>query len=179
MHGVVSLLDDEHYEAVQALWSELEAKLGARDLYRTPFPHFSYQVAKDYDVEALEPALRRFASNIATFRVKTAGLGIFSGAQTVLYLPVVRDAELSRLHKSLWQELASVGAGVVDYYRPEMWMPHITLADGNSLTKYLPDIIALLSGREFNWNITIDNFSLIYDTGIEQEIKFRVGFGDK
>ena len=33
-------------------------------------PHFSYQIAQDYNVEQLEPILRRFASSQAAFQVK-------------------------------------------------------------------------------------------------------------
>jgi hypothetical protein len=45
MHGVVSLLDAAHYQAVESLWAELAAACGLRGVYVTPFPHFSYHVA--------------------------------------------------------------------------------------------------------------------------------------
>ena len=38
MHGVVSLLDDEHYALVEDLWDELEKRLDVCGLYGTPFP---------------------------------------------------------------------------------------------------------------------------------------------
>jgi len=69
MHGVVSLLDDEHYALVEHLWDEVETELGVRGLYKTPFPHFSYHVAEQYDLDLLEPS-RTFPPT--AFRVTVA-----------------------------------------------------------------------------------------------------------
>ena len=173
MHGVVSLLDDEHYALVEHLWDEVETELGVRGFYNTPFPHFSYHVADGYDVDLLESILRRLASHCATFRVRTAGLGVFSVDHPVLYVAVVRSPALSALHQKLWRELARASAGTVEYYHPERWMPHITLADGDVLKDHLPDIVRMLSARAFDWEIAVTNLSLIYDTGTTQEVQLR------
>jgi hypothetical protein len=42
MHGIVSLLDDRHYQLVENLWAELEREFSIRGVYVTPYPHFSY-----------------------------------------------------------------------------------------------------------------------------------------
>jgi 2'-5' RNA ligase len=172
-HGVVSLLDDEHYALVEHLWDELRAKLGECGLCKMPFPHFSYHVAEQYDVDLVESVLPRLASHRATFRVRTAGLGVFSGDHPVLYVPVVRNPALSTLHQRLWQELAEASTGTLEYYHPERWMPHITLADGDVLKDHLPDVVHLLSARAFNWEIEVTNLSLIYDTGTSQGVRLR------
>ena len=173
MHGVVSLLDDEHYALVEHLWDELETGLGVRGLYKTPFPHFSYHVAEGYDMDLLESILPRLVSHSAAFRVRTAGLGVFSGDHPVLYVPVVRNPALSALHQRLWRELAGASAGTVEYYHPERWMPHITLADDDTLKDYLPEIVRMLSARAFDWEIEVSNLLLIYDTGTTQEVRLR------
>jgi 2'-5' RNA ligase len=173
MHGVVSLLDDEHYALVERLWDELETKLGVRGICNTPFPHFSYHVAEQYDVDLLKYTLPRFASHCATFRVRTAGLGVFSGDHPVLHVAVVRSPALSALHRTLWQELAGASAGAVEYYHPEQWMPHITLADGDVLKDHLPEVVCLLSARAFDWDVEVSNLALIYDTGTTQEVRLR------
>jgi 2'-5' RNA ligase len=173
MHGVVSLLDDEHHALVEHLWDELETRLGVRGLYKTPIPHFSYHVAEGYDVHLLEPILRRFASRCATFRARTAGLGVFSGDHPVLYVAVVRSPTLTALHQRLWQELGGASTGAAEYYHPERWMPHITLADGDVLKEHLPEIVRMLSARAFDWEVEVTNLSLIYDTGTTQEVRLR------
>jgi hypothetical protein len=54
MEATVSLLDEEHYRLTVSLWSELESQFGLRGIHVTPFPHFSYHVAQEYDKESNE-----------------------------------------------------------------------------------------------------------------------------
>lgn len=173
MHGVVSLLDDKHCALVEHLWDELETGPGVRGLYKTPFPHFSYHVAEGYDVDLLESILPYLASHYLPLRVRTTGLGIFSGDHPVLHVAVVRSPVLSALHKRLWHGLTTASAGTVEYYHPEQWMPHITLADGDALKEHLPDVVRLLSPLAFDWEIEVNNLSLIYDMGTTQEVQLR------
>ncbi len=67
MHGIVSLLDDEHYALVEDIWAQLEKEFGVHGLYTTPFPHFSYQVAGGYDVEAVGDYLQELTQNMRPF----------------------------------------------------------------------------------------------------------------
>ena len=177
MHGVVSLLDDEHYTQLEAIWQELEDNFGVRGIYVTPFPHFTYQVAVEYEVKAVETILHNLASRTSPFKIMTAGLGIFNAAQPVLYIPVVRSPELSALHAEIWSEIEQTpSCDVASYYRPEMWVPHITLAHGDIDHEKLPDIVRLLAPRNFHWEMTVNNLSLIYDTGTEQGLRCRFNF---
>jgi len=102
-----------------------------------------------------------------------AGLGVFPGDHPVLYIAVVRSLALSVLHQKLWRELAGASTGAVEYYHPERWMPHITIADGDVLKDHLPEVVRLLSARAFDWEIEVTNLSLIYDTGTIQEVRLR------
>lgn len=177
MHGIVSLLDDEHYAQVESIWAELEKDFGVRGVYVTPFPHFSYQVAESYDAEAVEAVLRTVAHELKPFRVRTAGLGLFNVQHPVLYIPLVRSRELSALHERLWEELSRFGAGVAEYYRPDMWVPHITLAHGVIDRGKLSELVYALSERQFHWEISVNNLSIIYDTGTEQGLRCRFNLG--
>jgi len=177
MHGVVSLLDTEHYQAVESLWAELVTACGLRGVYVTPFPHFSYHVAADYDLPALEATLRDFARTQAPFRVTATGLGIFTGAAPVVYVPVVRDPALTAFHQALWARLEAVARGGSTYYAPGAWMPHITLVFGDATPARLPDVLRLLGGRSFNWDIAVDNLALIYDSGAGQTVRMSFPLG--
>ena len=177
MHGIVSLLDDKHYQLVENLWAELEREFAVRGVYNTPYPHFSYQIAQDYNVEQLEPILQRFATGRAAFQVKTSGIRLFTGPHPVLHIPVVRDHELTRVHQELWPDISAAGSGISDYYHPANWMPHITIGFGDINKENLPHIVRSLAERDFIWAITIDNVALIYDTGTKQELKARFAFG--
>ena len=173
MHGIVSLLDSKHNQLVEELWAELKREFSVDGVYITPFPHFSYHVAQDYEVDKILPVLERITSNITTFTVRTSGSGVFTGASPVLYIPVVRSLELTQLHQELWQEISTASSGIVEYYHPDQWMPHITIGFGDISKENLSQMIPFLAERYFNWEITVNNIALIYDTGIKQELKSR------
>lgn len=176
MQGVVSLLDDEHYALLENIWDELDREFGVRGIYATPFPHFSYQVAEEYDLEQVEPLLRDVASRVAPFKIKTAGLGIFNATHPVLYVPVVRSPVLSALHETLWGALACHATNAPDYYHPALWMPHITLAHGDIDWAKLTELVRALGHRQFHWEVSVNNLSIIYDAGTEQGLRCRYNF---
>jgi 2'-5' RNA ligase len=173
MQGVISLLDEQHDTLVRELWAELAGRFGL-GAYVTPIPHFSYQIAAQYDSALLAGILERAASRAAPFHVQTTGLGIFTGVSPVLYIPVVRSLELSQLHQRLWGELAgAAGQQISDLYHPDQWMPHITIGIGDLDKARLAEVILLLSERSFNWTITINNLAFAEDTGTEQLLHAR------
>ena len=177
MHGIISLLDDAYYQQVEALWAELKREFGVQGVYITPFPHFSYHIARQYDPEKLEPLLHTFASEQKPFHVKTTGLGIFTGQQPVLYIPVVRSPQLTKVHQALWQRLVELGQANNDsqnYYAPDNWMPHITIGFSDVDCQMLANIVHYLGTHSFNWDIFIDNIALIYDTGTAQQLRTRI-----
>jgi 2'-5' RNA ligase len=173
MHGTVSLLDSDHNKLIEELWANLEREFSVHGVYVTLYPHFSYHVAQDYDVEKIESVLKRITSNITKFKVRTSGSGIFTGASPVLYIPVVRSLELTQLHQELWEQISTASSGIVEYYHPDQWVPHITIGLGDISKDNLSQIIPFLAERDFSWEITINNIALIYDTGTKQELKSR------
>ena len=176
MHGIVSLLDDDHYRMVEDVWRGLEEALDLRGVYVTPFPHFSYHVADHYDVERLESILQEFAADTAPFEVLTTGLGIFTGGiYPIVYVNVARSPALSAINAALWSKVEEASAGIVEYYHPQQWVPHITLAHGDMRQDKLADAIQILSQWDFNWQITVDNIALLYDEGEgkQDQLQFR------
>jgi 2'-5' RNA ligase len=171
MHGIVSLLDDQHYQLVENLWAELKREFAVEGVYVTPYPHFSYQIASNYNVEQLEDILHNFASHHTPLQVQTAGLGIFTGPQPVLYIPVVRSPELTKFHQALIEKVSSTGNGIQAYYQPDQWMPHITIGFGDLNNHNLSQIIGYLAERNFHWQITINNLAFIHDNGTRQALK--------
>ncbi len=173
MHGIVSLLDQAHNDAVEWLWQELADRCGVRGVYVTPFPHFSYHVAATYDVKQATAIVERVARDMAPFEVRTTGVGLFTGAHPVVYLPIVRTSHVSHLHHALWLGLEVASGDVVEHYHPDLWMPHITIGFGDIDADSVAAIARLLCGRALDWSISIDNLSLIYNTGGQQNIHSR------
>ncbi len=163
MHSVGSLLDNKHYQQVEDLWAELAREFAVSGIYDQPRPHFSYQVATRYNVKSLVPVLRRFAASKTSFKVRTGGLGIFTGPRLVLYIPVVRSPELTQFHQALWQEIFRTASGILDYYHPAYWVPHITIGIGDMNKDNLSQIVRFLAERDLNWEITVDNIALVHN----------------
>ena len=175
MHGLISLLPPPYDAQVEVLWRELEEAHSLAGIRITPYPHFSWQIARHYDLEKLEHSLQRIAARTPPFSVHTTGLGLFSGPRPVLYIPVVKDPGLVRLHEIIWQELQTTAQGLSPYYGPGAWMPHISLAYDDLEPGNIGPILQSLLPRTFNWEMTIDNLAFIYEPdGEVGDLKFRV-----
>lgn len=157
------MLDQKHYQQVENLWAELQRKFSVKGVYVSPRPHITYHIATCYKVKALESVLRRVATSKMSFKVRTGGLGIFTGPQPVLHIPVVRGPELTQFQEALWQEILNTGADIEDYYHPDRWIPHITVGIGDVNKRKLAQIVRYLGERDFNWEITIDSIVLVHN----------------
>ncbi len=178
MQAIISLLDEHHYQVTEALWRELEAQFGLRGVYSTPYPHFSYHVARSYDRAALQATLQRVTCKMQPFQVVTAGLGIFTGTSPVLFIQIVRTPALTEFHQALWREVSGCVSGAVGYYSPENWLPHITIGFGDIQKDLLVEAVRLLGERDFNWTITVDNLALVEeDAASGQRLGFKLTFG--
>jgi len=180
MHGLVSLLDKTHYTLVEEIWQELEKDCGLEGIHVTPLPHFSWQIAEDYDWDALSLALQDIAAKAQPFTVRTGGLAFFPGERPVAYIPVVRTRELSEIHEMMWERTSPISTSASPYYSPPFWMPHISLAYSDLNAENLHCLLNKLAFRAFNWEIEIDNLTLIYEPdGTIGQIRYRVEFGEK
>ncbi|MEW5830443.1 MAG: 2'-5' RNA ligase family protein [Chloroflexota bacterium] len=161
MHGLVSLLDPEHYFQVEEIWNELEGGCGLTGIKVTPYPHFSWLIAEEFDWDLAETTLAKIAANTRPLTARTTGLSLFTGPMPVAYIPLVRTAELSEFHHQLWEQFQSAGWGISPHYAPEYWMPHITLAHTDLMPHALDCLMSKLAHRTFNWEIKVDNLALL------------------
>lgn len=177
-HGVVTLLDEKSDALVRELWHELDVRFGLKGVARVPYPHFSYHVATDYDLPALEKVLTRFSASAAAFSVKTNGLALFVGTSPVVYIPVVRKPALTQLHQWVWGIADAFAIGTHAYYQPDEWMPHITLAQSDVKTNLILDVMKFLNERDLNWQFPVNNLAIIADgqAGSPHDIRLMFPF---
>ena len=167
MQAIVSILDTVTHALLTKTCVQLKEKFCACGFYVTEYPHFSYQVAEDFDLAALKARLAEEAARLAPFTTRVSGVGIFPGPHPVIFLPVVRTLELSHLHHRLWEITKDTPHKPVSHYGPMCWIPHITLAQNDVTHDTLPEVMRWLNARTFNWEIRVDNLSLIYTEGEE------------
>lgn len=174
MAATASLLDDEHSTKVIAIWESLKAEFGLKGVSISPAPHFSYQTARDFDLEMLQRVVGDVAANARPLKIQTAGLGVFTGERPTLYLPVVRTPELTKLQLALWSAGAMATSEPSPEYHPAKWIPHITLAQGDLTPEVLPSVVAHVGRSELTWQIEVDNLAIIRGRGDEpQEVLAR------
>lgn len=176
LEAVVSLLDEKHDAQVRQVWAELERHFGLQGIYGAPYPHFSYHSAQDYPDDEVEALLKQVAAETQPFKVRSAGLGVFSGPKPIVYVPIVRNPALEACHKALYGPLAKLGTNENTHYHPDSWLPHVTLAYGDLDPKVLPEVMKFLGERSFNWEIMVQNLALVYTRGQDQGIARQVDF---
>jgi 2'-5' RNA ligase len=180
MHAVVTMMDPLHYPLVEDLWRLLEAECGLTGIACTPIPHISWHIATEYDFKRLERVLDGVVEGAAPFTIRTAGLGMFTGSTPVVYIPVIKDMELARFHRLVWESSHPTAIGASSHYAPELWMPHITLAYGDVTASKLSCAVENLAFRSFEWEIRIDHLALVYQFSgqigkIQNKFPFRTG----
>lgn len=174
MHGLVSLLSQPHDQKVQQLWDELQQECGLEGIRVTPYPHFSWQIAADYDMHKLGQVMENIAANTAPFSVFTTGLGIFTGPKPVIFVPLVKSTQLMNFHDLVWESVKVLGRDISPYYDPSSWIPHISLAYEDVDESNISAVINKLVFETYNWEITVDNISLIYEPeGEIGELKYN------
>ncbi len=159
--GVVSVLDQQHYEIVKNLWAEMRQRFGVGDPEIEAIPHFSYHVAEIYDDDAVAGILQKVAGVERPFTITASGIGIFPAPTPIVYAPVVRTPHLTRLHAHLFAQLEAIAKDSNSHYAPDVWIPHITLGHNDITLEKLGPISQWLHQQALNWTITIDNFYLL------------------
>ncbi len=174
MQALVSILDSVIHIRLTKTCMQLKEEFCACGFYVTEFPHFSYQVAEGFNLEALEARLAQEAARLAPITTRVSGVGIFPGPHPIIFLPVVRTLELSHLHHRLWEITKDTAHKPVSHYHATRWIPHITLAQKDVTPDTLPAVMRWLNNQTFDWEIRVDNLALIYTNGeTETGMAFR------
>ena len=97
-------------------------------------PHLSLAVWEVIDPDRLRPRLDEFARTLVPPPLRLSSLGLFGGANAVLFLAPAPSRALLALHAAFHQELADLDPQCWPYYRPGRWVPHVTLASGLDAT---------------------------------------------
>jgi 2'-5' RNA ligase len=175
MHGLVSLLPKPSYRQVQDIWETLAKEHGLRGIRVTPYPHFSWQIAKEYDFDRLEDIIAEIGLKTPPIIVHTAGLGLFSGNCPVIYVSVVKDPNLMRLHADIWGAVQPAAQDLSPYYAPSAWMPHISLAYEDVTPTNIGPVVQRLAYQSLAWEMRVDNIALIYEPeGQIGALKFQI-----
>lgn len=177
MQGVGTDLNEMHAGRVREIWQFLRDDCGLTGVRASPKPHFTWQIAEEYDLDAAKSAIQEIIEHTPPFRVFSTGLGLFTGQFPVIYIPVIKNEGLVAFHELLWERLSPFRRGTNDYYSPLLWTPHITLAYEDLTLERLVCALERLSPMSFNWELLVDNLSIAYQPPDGSEwVQFRYDF---
>jgi 2'-5' RNA ligase len=165
MVAVTSLLDPEHTLLVNDLIDALHTKFGLSTVKMTPYPHVTWFTAEITDLTNLKDLLYGFAEQSQPFQIHTTGIGIFPGPAPVIYIPVLRTNPVNQYHTRLFRQTKRMCAEMCPYYNPDAWVPHITLAVGDTTPTVMATALEYLNQHMFNWTINIDNLAILTKNG--------------
>lgn len=176
MVAVVSLLDAEHSKIVNDIISELEINFNISGVKITPYPHITWLISEIDKLAELKHYLKQAAQSSDIIHVSTAGLGIFPGEQPVIFVPVIRADNLNKFHARLFEDINAFSTQTVQFYNPSYWIPHISLALHDTDPQILPELIAYLNQRTYNWKIALDNITILKKEGdyFSKEASFQL-----
>lgn len=176
MQGIISLLDENADRQICSIWDLLEERLGCNLVRQSLVPHLSWHVADDYPYETLHDGLTRLVKRHAPLHTLTAGLGIFLQPTPVLYLTVTATEEILAFHRMIHTFAESLASEPNACYKPDRWVPHITLAYHDLAPERMGEAINLMSEYTLAIPICINNVG-IFCSGPEGENEIcRVGF---
>jgi 2'-5' RNA ligase len=128
MYAIISEFDPDSITTIRSFWQRLCRLCGLKEIYHLPIPHFTWMLAEEMEIPLVRAVIDRIAAENEPLTVRTFGLGIFTGEEPVLYLPIVKSLPLLHLHQEIWEEAQPLSTEVHQYYSPPFWIPHITLA---------------------------------------------------
>jgi 2'-5' RNA ligase len=116
---------------VRRIWALLESR-GVASAGSGPFvdarPHISLCVFDSAPMDAVERIVSTRASQLQNLSVVLSSLGFFMTAESVAFLGVTPTERLLRVQRAVAAEVLPIAVGYWNYYRPDAFVPHCTLA---------------------------------------------------
>jgi len=160
MLAITSLLDSKHTAIVNTIISDFEKEFGLKQVQATPDPHITYLTTDALDVNLLKSYLEKTSKSHPAFHVYTTGIGVFPGEHPVIYIPVLRTQPLNIFQSTLFKDISKLSTETGTFSKPKIWLPHISLALGDTTLDLLTPMFKYLSQYNFDWDIIIDNLTI-------------------
>lgn len=178
IYAVASLLRISGSSAQKA-WENVRRVFDAAGIELTDLPHISWHVAMHYDLDLVEQFLRQQARHLAPMSMNVAGIGVFSGENPVMYLPVTKTQDVTAMHNSLWNGMSAFSFAVNEHYNPRLWIPHVTLTSADTCGDAICQVVSELAYVELYLDFITNEFAIIYKDGVDGGVYRVVPFGEE
>lgn len=162
VYAVATIFDFANSHAAGPFWEKVGHVFDTAGVELTRLPHISWHVAMEYELENLAKELSLFAMDHPPFSLRVAGIGVFSGENPVVYLPVTKTERVARMQRLLWEKFARFSTAINQNYDPDLWIPHITLTSAGAGDDAICQIISELAFTAISDEILADHLAIIY-----------------
>jgi 2'-5' RNA ligase len=156
IYGILTIPQQDTANFAYHEWKNLIDLCDLPDENIPPVPHLTWHVANEYDFIRTEFCLAELVKDVKPIYTKVIGLGIFSGLEPVIYLPVFKNSKLIRFHQKIWKGINRYAIEPSKFYAPDTWIPHLTLAFGSINNEKLQCTLNQLVYRPIQFDFLID-----------------------
>lgn len=107
-------------------------------------PHLTLACFNDVDEACCIAKLKRFAQNHKVMPAYIGSVGMFNDTKTIFVSPIM-NSSMYRLQRELHEELQAFDSTGWEWYQPDRWVPHCTVAltgdDGNEAFFQASDLL--------------------------------------
>ncbi|MEH7113276.1 2'-5' RNA ligase family protein [Neobacillus niacini] len=126
--GIASIMTGIERDEVLRYWNVFETEYNSIGVQSFDHPNLGFQAGRCSNIDSLKDELSNLCAALSPFEVIVEGFGFFEAPSKVVYLKVNKTDGLLELHKKINKSLAEYCKDLFEFYTPENWVPHITLA---------------------------------------------------
>ena len=127
--AIEMFFDKEADLRIRQIWSKLaNNKISSKMQVGGYRPHISLAVFEDYKQKEFDNMFKNFVQELPSLSLSLENIGIFPTDEGVVFLGVVITQELLSIHNNLHRMLSTLVSNSRQYYHPDKWIPHCTLA---------------------------------------------------
>ena len=159
--GVLSILEGNLLDDVTHFWKHFETKYGTKCFQSFDQPHLSFLGGYCREIAPVQNALAELCQTLNPFELRIDGFGYFDSPSKVIFLKVLPTEELRKMHRLLHDAFKQHCERVIEFYYPDKWTPHITVAMESLTDEDIQRARRDLSGLYPQYRQMISNVALI------------------
>jgi 2'-5' RNA ligase len=180
LYGIITFIHDDPTAKISQAWRELRQKCGVPEENLSSVPRLTWHIADNYNMTEIGDRLTNWCARKRAFWLQATGIGLFPAPEPVLYISVLKNPRLVYFHQSLFKLIRPFSINPSEYYSPEAWTPHVTLAFGKLPAQSLGCAVQNLAYDPFTIHFKVDQLTLVCQDSQEKwsvlkEIPFRPG----
>lgn len=141
-------------------------------------PHIALFVLSDdtAKIEAhMTKVIQDFFENEKSFSLDINSIGVFASDANVIYLNPIVTKRMMDIHEKLYEKLVAEGyeSYIMDRYKPDKWVPHITMTMNTKETDMV-DAIKLLKRKFTELTVSVKSVAFLRFYPVEYKINIQL-----